>query len=843
MMTNQLELKDVLGRFVQRLHYSAGQVAALSGVPKRTVVNWLSGRVRHPHHWQRLVQVAAALRLNETETTELLQAAAQPSIAALRQQAATEAEQQLLSHWLPATAAPFQVIADLPYFVGREELLKELGELLRNGRSVTIHSLRGMGGVGKTSLAAHLAYQLRHTFTDGVLWARLDTSDTMAILTQFAAAYGQDVSKHHDIESRSAAVRHILADKHVLLILDNAQTSGQVRPLLPPTTGKTAVIVTTREDLAVSDEMHRHLLQSFPSNSGQSLAVFAHFLGQHTVRRWHSTLQEIAHLLGHLPLAIAIAAGRLANQTSVPAYLAELETADNRLNTLIREDRSVRLSFNLSYQALAPDMQKFFVALGAFGGDDFSLAAAAYLVEQSEAQTADYLDTLIHLSLLQPTQPGRYNLHPLLRDFALEKQTNSHSLQRMAYYFIHFADISTNPIPVIANEMSNLTSALDAAHAFHLSELFFTGVRNLYPTWRVQGAFKTAVPYFAKALQAARQNHNEYQLATILGDYGSCYWQMGESTTAKQLQEEGLEIAYRIKNKALICMLLTRLGTIAGYNDGNYELANAYLVEASQLVNSLEDTAQGIKVYVGLGNVAYEQGNWVQAEQYYRQGSTFIQRTQNEEHFDAVLLYQNLGTLATVRGDFAQAKAHLHTALTVSQKLGFAETESTTLARLGQIAHEEGAFEDAYKYLTQALTLARQIQHPEAMCHALCNLGEWATATKAPAAARYLAEAHQITQAAHIPWLESVVLIQTGEFKLSQGKYQSARKHFATALKLATTMNLLEPQAYAYFGLAQVAKTKNEAVIYAEKGLTLFEQMDHVKATAVRNWLSNIKEG
>ncbi len=157
------ELMDVLGRFTQRLHYSAGQVAALSGVPRRTVMNWLSGRVRQPHDWRRLAQVAAALRLTEMEATELLQSAGHASVARLRSEATAVSDQQLLAAWPAATDAPFQVISDLSYFVGREEVLAELRAALQDGKrdfGVGIEDLRlageavfaaekGFGGSGR----------------------------------------------------------------------------------------------------------------------------------------------------------------------------------------------------------------------------------------------------------------------------------------------------------------------------------------------------------------------------------------------------------------------------------------------------------------------------------------------------------------------------------------------------------------------------------------------------------------------------------------------------------------------------------------------------------------------
>lgn len=152
---------------MQRSHRSAGQVAALSRVPKRTIVNWLSGTVKKPQRWQDIVQVAAALDLNENETDKLLLVARHAPIVELRQTETNERDHNLLISWPESRSAPFQAIANLRHFVGREAALRELEQLLLSGRRVAICALHGMGGVGKTSLAAHLAYRLRHHFPDG----------------------------------------------------------------------------------------------------------------------------------------------------------------------------------------------------------------------------------------------------------------------------------------------------------------------------------------------------------------------------------------------------------------------------------------------------------------------------------------------------------------------------------------------------------------------------------------------------------------------------------------------------------------------------------------------------
>ena len=122
---------DTLGFYVQRSAYSAGQLAHLSGVPKMTIVHWLEGRVSRPRAWQPLIQLLAALRLSEVEANEVLGAAGQGKIGQLWEQVKGGAEEKLLVYWLldkRPQRPPFQVIAAVPVFVGREGLLAEKNE-------------------------------------------------------------------------------------------------------------------------------------------------------------------------------------------------------------------------------------------------------------------------------------------------------------------------------------------------------------------------------------------------------------------------------------------------------------------------------------------------------------------------------------------------------------------------------------------------------------------------------------------------------------------------------------------------------------------------------------------
>lgn len=275
---------DLLRQYLAEAGWSERQLANRSSLARGTIRNWISGVVDKPRDWRVLVQIAAALHLDATKTSALLQAAQYPTLTQLWVTVRHGADKELFSLWSDTLTrkdsnTPFQAIPDLPYFVGRETEIAVLQEWLQRDYHNAVYTLCGMAGVGKTTLAAHLAYRLRSHFNDGVLWVRVDTADMMSILMLLAAAYEQDVSAYTTIASRSQMVRGILAHKRTLLVLDNAENSQQIEPLLPPN-GPCAVLITTRhQNLKIARGAPQLHIQPFAKNARDVLDLFGHIIG------------------------------------------------------------------------------------------------------------------------------------------------------------------------------------------------------------------------------------------------------------------------------------------------------------------------------------------------------------------------------------------------------------------------------------------------------------------------------------------------------------------------------------------------------------------------------------
>lgn len=854
-------LADVLGEYMQRAHSSANRLATLSKVPAQTIKNWLNRRVTKPHRWQGLVKVAAALHLSESETSRLLLAGGHPALPTLRVRAAAtrDSDRALLASFQPSREAstlrvqhPFQAIADLPSFIGRDSQLAELKRLFLDGGQAVICGLHGMGGVGKTSLAAHLAHHLRADFPDGVLWARLDTSDTLSILAVFADAFGKDVSRHRDVDSRAGVVRSLLADKRALIVLDNAETSAQVRPLLPPSPGSCAVLVTTRHDLSALDGWTRFTLDPFPPGTGESLKLFEQYLGQGDVARHKDSLMEIADLLGHLPLAIAIAGGRLAAADvaadSIPDLLTRLRRANSRLGELVREDRSVRLSFDASYEALHPEQQTFFAALGVFGGDDFSVEAAAYVTE-GEADAAE--TTLLELekrSLVQESRAGRWRLHPLLRDYAREKLgfcppplTGSNAYIRMIEYYIQMvkgvADQGYNPL---RSDASNILFALETAHSQNNPALLVRCTNACQPMLYYWGLHHELDAIMSRALNAAAQLDDKAELPSLLFNLAMVEGENGtDYSRAEAHCLQALESARELSQWDMAARCLNYLASLAAYQ-GDRGRTEDYWAKAETLARQHGVRRVLATVAHNRGIRAMELGEFAQAKSAFE---TFVEFCRAEHHSGWLAVgLDNLGTLAYRRGWYEPADRYYAESLAVTEAMDGIRHFPVLLNRAIN-ALSWGRLAVAEALVREALTLARQHGHPRGLSEALRGAGDVANALgQAELAYQYWQEGLEIAETIGLKNYIGELSRRLGEWHTEHAQLETAETFLTDAYRKARELNNESLLAFALYGRARLAAARGqftEAKRLAGESIALFEAIHDWHAAEVRAWLAD----
>ncbi|MDT9692635.1 BTAD domain-containing putative transcriptional regulator [Streptomyces sp. P9(2023)] len=326
---------------------------------------------------------------------------------------------------VPTVARPAQLPATVPDFTGRAAFVRELGAQLASaeGSVMAVSALAGIGGVGKTTLAVHVAHEARPHFPDGQLYVDLQGAGSRwaapeTVLGAFLRALGTPDSAIPDsMEERAALYRSTLDGRRVLVLLDNARDAAQVRPLLPGTAG-CAALVTSR--IRMVDLAGAHLVDLDVMSPEEALQLFTRIVGAERVSAEREAALDVVAACGFLPLAIRIAASRLAARRTwtVAVLAAKLADERRRLDELQAGDLAVKATFELGYGQLEPAQARAFRLLGLADGPDISLAAAAAIVGLPPQATEDLLEALVDTSLLESAAPGRYRYHDLVRLYA-----------------------------------------------------------------------------------------------------------------------------------------------------------------------------------------------------------------------------------------------------------------------------------------------------------------------------------------------------------------------------------------------------------------------------------------
>ncbi|MGV9378960.1 AfsR/SARP family transcriptional regulator [Nonomuraea sp. NPDC003707] len=330
----------------------------------------------------------------------------------------------------PQLPRPAQLPAAVNDFTGRKEVAVRLRTLLSaqssaqsSAEGVPVIAVSGIGGVGKTALAVHVAHLAEDLFPDGQLYADLrgytdEATVPESALGGFLRALGIPPDIVPDgLPERAALYRSILADRRILVLLDNARDAEQVSQLLPGSPG-CAAIVTSRGKLA--DLPSARLIDLDVMEPGEALSLFASVAGAERVSAEHGAAMDVVAACGFLPLAVRIVAARLAARPSwtVASLVPRLADEQRRLDELRVGNLAVEATFALGYGQLAPAQARAFRLLSLSKGPDISTGAAAAVLSVSQFEAESVLESLVDASLLEAPAPGRYRFHDLLKLFA-----------------------------------------------------------------------------------------------------------------------------------------------------------------------------------------------------------------------------------------------------------------------------------------------------------------------------------------------------------------------------------------------------------------------------------------
>ncbi|GAA2670681.1 Tetratricopeptide repeat-containing protein [Actinosynnema pretiosum] len=342
---------------------------------------------------------------------------------------------------------PRQLPADVHGFVNRSEALRLLAqESQESAHRVVVCVIMGTPGVGKTSLALRWAHRMVDEFPDGQLYLDLrgyhegpsiSAEEALKRFLHDLAIPGNRIPV--DLDTRSALFRSLLAGRRFLIVLDNAATTTQIRPLLPGTAGS-LVLVTSRSrlhDLVLREGARPINLELLRLD--EAVSLLRDLLADYRPHDDSKSLAALARLCARLPLALRIAAQRVVSRpgTPLPDLVQELLEESNLWNTLTADDTSdaVRTVFRWSYRAIPADARRLFRLLGLHPSNDFDLRSVAALLDSPVALTRRLLEGLVDAHLVERTGADRYTFHDLLRLYARNQAEEEESWEAMAEAF------------------------------------------------------------------------------------------------------------------------------------------------------------------------------------------------------------------------------------------------------------------------------------------------------------------------------------------------------------------------------------------------------------------------
>ncbi|GGK73856.1 SARP family transcriptional regulator [Mangrovihabitans endophyticus] len=514
-------------------------------------------------------------------------------------------------------AAPAQLPADVAGFTGRAEDIQLLESLLPEGggpaATVVVAAITGGAGTGKTALAVHWAHRVRCRFPDGQLYVNLrgyspgPSLRPIEVLTRFLHALG--VPPDHVppfVDEAATMYRGRLADRRMLIVLDNADHPGQVRPLLPGGNGS-MVLVTSRDQLGglvAREGAHRLVLGPLPPSASHELLI--RVLGAERAAVEPDAIRDLARLCGHLPLALRIAAAHLSGlpHRRVASLVARLGSGDRLTELRVADDdqATVRTAFDQSYQLLPDEERRMFRLASLADGVDVTAEAGAALAGVPVRRTALMLDRLVAVHLLDEPVEGRYAFHDLVRIYAMDRLHHEEPATRrsaahhaLLAYYLHTAEAAArvlyphllrlpwrpeqpvHPAPEFTSqeqalrwlddERANLVAVVRQAadHGPYDVAWLLSDTLRGYFFYRMspedlRGQFGEAADLLDRALRLCRDLGNRATRTVTMRSSAVVLRDRGRSAAA--VAEDAAELSERIGGRRYTGMSLNALGTV-----------------------------------------------------------------------------------------------------------------------------------------------------------------------------------------------------------------------------------------------------------------------------------------
>ncbi|QKZ17841.1 ATP-binding protein [Streptomyces chartreusis] len=671
---------------------------------------------------------------------------------------------------VPSRAAvAFSLPRDTVSFTGRAA---ELEHMVRTaGRDVhepdtahipAVHAVDGMAGVGKTAFAVRTAHLLSARFPDGQLFLHLhghtpgrrpvDVSDALVSLLLTLGVPASTVPP--DVVARAAMWRGLIRTKRVLLVLDDAVSSNQVRALLPGSPGSLVIVTSRRRLTALEGVVPMSLGILAP---GEATELFTRLAGRPSVDAADPQVAEVVRLCGYLPLAIRLTAGKLAHHPSwtVDDLVQDLTATQDRIAAMRAEDDSVQSAFDLSYGDLSPEQQRIFRCLGLFPGTEMDAFVVAALAGVPPADSQDLLDGLFQHHLVEEPARGHYRLHDLMRQRAttlvsLDPVDEIESaVDRMLDYHLHTllraASFIGARIPVSPAELPGTPPAampriddVEQAHAWirtRRADLHavadFAAARSrpahtvriaaaLHPYLRAQGHWDQALVLHRSALAAAVAVGDRAGEAVGLANLGAMQRLRGDHLAAMESHRRGREVHRHLGDRLGEATAVHELGVNQRLL-GDYAADLSHQEEARALYHAVGNRIGEANTQHEVGTLHWLTGNLAESLAAQTDALDIYRELGND--FGMSFAHNELAVACRLLGDLSTAATHAARALDLHHQLANRHGEAYTRAELALIMAMIASMDDALAAATAAVDLHRDLGSTYGMGMAVLALG------------------------------------------------------------------------------------------------------------------------
>ncbi|MGB8199178.1 MAG: tetratricopeptide repeat protein [Pseudonocardiaceae bacterium] len=748
-------------------------------------------------------------------------------------------------HLPSAPPSPLPAMCTLPVdtvaFTGRGKelhgIIAAVTAAAEAGRVVAIHAIDGMPGVGKTALAVHVAHWVAGQFPDRQLFLDLHAHTAgqepvtpEAALASLLTADGVDARYLPEgLDELAALWRDRMARKRVLLVLDNAASSRQVVPLLPGSAGCLVLVTSCRclGDLPSAVPVALDILA--PEEAREMFMRLAPRAAAEPAR-----VAEVVGLCGYLPLAISLLASVFSTRRSWT--LGQLiEETKATLLTVTAENRTVAAAFDLSYQYLPAERQRFFRHLGPHPGVDIDAYAAAALTGLPLDQAREHLDVLCRDHLLDELVYRRYRMHDLIRDYARALAATDPAGERdqalgwLLDYYQHTAALAD----VYLTRHTRPPAATSAAPPGTAPRLVS---RDQALGWlRVERANLLA------CLDDATHRAQHALVVGLTAGVASLLRGEGPWIQALELHAQAATAAQHLGDQIGEANALTDLG-VARRLTGDYSGALQVLEQALVLSRDLGDRRGEANALTDLGGVRQLTGDYPGAAQSLDQGLG-LYRDCGDLHGEAYAL-KELGSLRWLTGDYPGAVRVLEQALVLFRDIGDRRGEAIALKELGGVRQLTGDYPGAAQALDQALSLHRDMGNLHGEANALAYLGGVRWLTKDfRGAAQVLEQALRLYRDLSDRLGEAEVLNHSGTVCLKSGDSEQALAHHQHALELTRAVGSPLEQARALDGVGRCALARGDtatAEIELRQALEIYQRLGAAEATQLATDLAEL---